>query len=1230
MQKTIWAGAVAGVLLSLGLCARGELGVMPEDWQKATNYLVPWTDGKRVFIRDFRGRDLLELKQVCLAHPCIDESKDDYWAYDTKIKSAVQLDPNIVRVEYENTRPDDFKEHYALIVSEGGPRLHIENRVVVRKGGRRIGTASGRSVQFSTMFLHPVEPCALPKSYSRGGIWRKPAEGESYEASGATLIPYVVPEGGLFLWCDTVGEHRDRLYDDSFCLRYRPSDLAEALRDATVSAENAKGAIMPATGEYFKQVNGDAADAASAKPGDAQAKPDAEAAKANAAPMSEPAKADLAYSNVVTLYYLPWKDAAFVAAAMQTGAPLAAVVQTGKDFNLFDSSKEKPSFDVVMMNAQNAPSKVTCRVVARNFDGRIDLSKTVSQDFAPYEIRKCHFDLPADRKREYWFVNAEFDDGKTNSFIRADIATLEPHKFKSLDTSLMGIAASFDIPSAAACDRLLTRMGARWIRTGGGADADGLAAKGRRGILSFHLDDRATNETQRLAFATEKLKLAVAKDCPIVEIGNELNFGAWGDEAKKRATNYCTWLKSFCAARAALKLEKKVKISTFGFAGCVDGEAFYRAMDEAGCWDFCDVLSLHPGRLNQTPDNPGCDWQWNYRSQIQTTKRFLRYLREKKNRRLDLILTEVYARTPPNKDDSDSTRSAAENVVLSCALAKVEGATALNWYQMHDSVHFDVGAINEYNTEYHYGLLRRDGTVKPSVLAFCTISEALDGATFDREAAYDDARRAWLFKTPNGPMAVLYDRRDGYFPYDGMFTGRPFHGHLEPWLDHWKSHTDYYYEAPRGFVVVRDAIGRTKKVKADKQGRVKLTLSGAPLIVYGLGAPVPTPGATPRALPDCGLFTSEGATPESVAAFRSAGGSFAIDANLGGGLSDCVYADAKTIAGLAKQVSEADAKKELVALYAKGVRRVILPLEVSWTIKEADDRKAAGRELSRRLTPYATARAANPKGTPELWVLPGGDLESTMKCGVREKVSGFVYVGETFPWTEPKHVRAEFLERARWLDLPGMFVNFGPIGFNITWADQGREALVADGQFFGSLLLLNLQPECRAIAMTSLKDVAQPGDDKAPLGPGPFASSVSNMVNRYVTTCGFFDKNGTAKSRLKAMAFARKLAEGASATEFTTTPGGLRVIRFWRGGKRCAVVWQGDRNAVAGWAIDDMTGRPEAKEVEVRAVAESPKAKLRVVNIYGEEQKVAVKNGQATVKANDVPLVLIGCREVAP
>ena len=44
-----------------------ELGDMPADWTEAKNWLVPWTDGKRVVVRDFKGNDLLELARNHLA-----------------------------------------------------------------------------------------------------------------------------------------------------------------------------------------------------------------------------------------------------------------------------------------------------------------------------------------------------------------------------------------------------------------------------------------------------------------------------------------------------------------------------------------------------------------------------------------------------------------------------------------------------------------------------------------------------------------------------------------------------------------------------------------------------------------------------------------------------------------------------------------------------------------------------------------------------------------------------------------------------------------------------------------------------------------------------------------------------------------------------------------------------------------------------------------------------------
>ncbi len=1199
---------LSAALLTVCRLLAGDLGDMPADWAAAKNYLVPYTDGKRVFIRDFRGNDLLELTRVCLAHPCIDEAKDDYWAYDAKVKSAVQLDPNIVRVEYENTRPEDFKEHYALIVSDGGPRMHIENRVVVRKGGRRIGTASGRSVQFSTIGLKPAGNTKIPWNYARGGIWTKPEQGESYEASGATLIPYEVSDGGLFLWCDTLGEHRDHLYDETFCLRYRPMDVKEALRDMFLTAENAKGSIMPATGEYYAQLHGKKA-----------------AIPEVTEPMSEPAKEDRAYSNTINLYYLPWKGGAFVAAAMQTRAALAATVSTGKDFNLFDSSKETAAFEVTMMNPKDAPKEnVTCRVIARNYDGKEDINETFKINLKPYEIVRHHFTLPK-RTRDYWFVNVEFDDGTTNSFIRADIATIEPYKYKSLSTSIMGIAASFDIPSVEACDKLLTRMGARWIRTGNAKEAAKYAlTKGRSGILSFHLAHDATNETQRLAFAKEKLKEAAALHCPIMEIGNELNFGAFGDEAIRRATEYGTWLKSFYTARAALKLDKKIKISTFGFAGCTDNCGFYKAMAQVGCWQYCDILSLHPGRLNQTPDNPGCDWQWNYLPQIQSTKGFMRELREKTGKSLDLILTEVYARTPPNFNDSDSTRSSAENVVLSCALAKIEAVTALNWYQMHDSVHTDIGNINEFNTEYHYGLLRRDGTVKPALLAFCTISEALDGAEFRREIKYDDDRKAWEFTTPQGPMVVIYDRKDGYFPYGGMFTDRPFTGHLEPWLDHWKSHTEYRYEAPKGGVIVRDAIGRTKKIKADSQGYVTLTLSGSPLIVYGLGSPAPADaGKKPI---EWGLVTADEATPEEVNKFHDLGGSFVFDRKLD---SDFVEYEYFTLPETVKPEHEAAA--EMKDLYARGVRRMVIPLkaesqETDWKAKY-EATKQQGLSFGARLAPYAAAHKAEPAATPEVWVLPLGDKWAAMLNGVNKLADGVAFLWKaSFPWESPYSCLNELSFEAKGFELPYMILNYGSVGYQITWKDNGHEQEIADTQFFTALLMLNLQSKCRAIALTNLRDA---NSDAKVVGSSGLAATLTEFVDGYAPKSGLFDKNGGEKSRLKAANFVRELTRKGSAIECIVSPSGLRTLRFWDGKCRCAVVWLGNRNSLTQERIDDLSGKPEPTELALDAVAAKKKPAPKVYDMYGAPVDAVAHGSKVTFKLKGVaPLIIRGLEDI--
>ena len=75
----------------------------------------------------------------------------------------------------------------------------------------------------------------------------------------------------------------------------------------------------------------------------------------------------------------------------------------------------------------------------------------------------------------------------------------------------------------------------------------------------------------------------------------------------------------------------------------------------------------------------------------------------------------------------------------------------------------------------------------------------------------------------------------------------------------------------------------------------------------------------------------------------------------------------------------------------------------------------------------------------------------------------------------------------------------------------------------------------------------------------------------------------------------------------------------------CAIVWQGDRNCIYGWRIDDLSGRPEANEsaIEVDVVKGG-----RVYDIYGREKKVQVRKNRVELMVGDVPIIVCGVRGI--
>jgi hypothetical protein len=284
-----------------------------------------------------------------------------------------------------------------------------------------------------------------------------------------------------------------------------------------------------------------------------------------------------------------------------------------------------------------------------------------------------------------------------------------------------------------------------------------------------------------------------------------------------------------------------IKLLSFGLAGM--DVKFTDELQAAGGWELLDAMALHPGRGNFTADYPvSIPWQewklgahgnyWNYYGSIRTAAELVKkYGRPGEPK--ELFLTEVYAPVFPNSFWEDSLRHSAENAVLALALAKTVDAKAVMWYQLFDSIWFDRLGVDPKNREYYFGLVQRDLSFRPLLLGYIAAAEALDQATFVRWLQFPQYphARGLLFQTPRGPMTVLWDRTDGYV----LSENTPNFASPEAWIDPWKTKTPIEFAISGKEVRVINCIGQETTL-SPTAGKVRLTLDGAPQIVYGLSA----------------------------------------------------------------------------------------------------------------------------------------------------------------------------------------------------------------------------------------------------------------------------------------------------------------------------------------------------------------------------------------------------------
>ncbi len=531
-----------------------------------------------------------------------------------------------------------------------------------------------------------------------------------------------------------------------------------------------------------------------------------------------------------------------LAAAEKDGRPFVMAFKTEKPFNIFDAGAPSATLTVRPI----VSGRRTLRVTARDFDGNVVLDETREMAFERGKPVTLPWTLPAFAGgRGIYFLEASILNGETEDcFTRTSVAGLPPHTFRHRDTSIAAMAA---YPATKEAYRLMERLGVAIVRYG-----DNHFFTTNYNITAYravHAPNYVFNPTnaKHLAHLEKDIIAPLKRDGnPYLEFGNEVGWKKSAAERKRLVACYASWVEAIVRRLKEEKLD--VKLITFGLQPDYTA-AMMEDLKAAGVFDKMTGLTLHPGRGYYTADNTHGGWV--YRGIIQRARRKFDAMGFSDK---EIHMTECYASTHPNDGWKDSYRQATENTLLNLVIAAAEPRVkTMMFYKLHQGLSSDphgypwaaANGITTVNSEYDYGLLMRDDSPKPSLLAYAAACEQLDGATFRRELPIPKGGptlRALEFATPRGSMAVLFDRSEsGNYHYlwrmrcpRGVPKGLNLYRHLEAWERHWRKRVKHTFRTTAKEVTVYDVIGRKRTIPADENGTVTLELDGEPVMAYGL------------------------------------------------------------------------------------------------------------------------------------------------------------------------------------------------------------------------------------------------------------------------------------------------------------------------------------------------------------------------------------------------------------
>lgn len=525
-----------------------------------------------------------------------------------------------------------------------------------------------------------------------------------------------------------------------------------------------------------------------------------------------------------------------VLGAMRPGAantiaasvPLGVDVWSEQPFGVYGSAVPG-AVKAQVVNGGAVEREVKLTWWARDFNGRKVACGDLTRTLAPGAVWEETFAVPG-APQGVVFTEVKAVAGTDEAFARTNLATLKPHAYQA--EGKFGIAnyTWMLVPDKAAVGELMQKIGVKTVRISydGAAgmspaelDALGIPHNVQLGGVIFN----GTPE-QITAWADDRAAIARASGARYFEVANELN-NPWMQGQK--VPEYIR--DGLQPIHDRLK-DSGIKLMNCGLGGM--DTVWTAKFREAGGWDLIDAFAFHPGRGNFTPDYapPPEEWQqgangtyWNFLGALREARRTVDAFGGGK----ELWLTEAYACTRPNNWWNDTHRQAAENVLLTLALALSEGVDGVNWYQPHDSTIHHPQEADPVNPEYHFGLMNRDTSAKPALLAYANATRVLEGATFVKWLSFTDSDiKGLLFDT----CAILWSRKDGYF-LNADHGSDAFYPHPEAWVDHWPTKTSLTVPTTGSTVRELDCIGQERSIPSFG-GKVRLKLDGAPRIYYGL------------------------------------------------------------------------------------------------------------------------------------------------------------------------------------------------------------------------------------------------------------------------------------------------------------------------------------------------------------------------------------------------------------